>query len=219
MITPLAFLFDLDGTLLDTAPEFTYCLNKLLAQQGKENVTVKAMRSSVSFGAKGMLSFGFKVHTDDPIINSLLPEFLRLYQHEIGLRTQFFPGMEEILLHLGKKGLSWGIVTNKPLNFTTELVKMFKPLQAAKCVVAGDSLPFQKPDPAPLLHAAAMLETAPQDCWYIGDAKTDLMASRKANMRCAIANYGYIPPDEDPFAWNADSYLAQPLDIEKLLLV
>lgn len=219
MLKPQAVLFDLDGTLLDTAPEFTHCLNELLVQEGKETVSTEALRSSVSFGAKGMLSFGFKLPLQDPYIESLLPQFLSLYENQIGHRTEFFPGMEKMLKTISEFGIAWGIVTNKAATFTSLLVKYFAPLQAAQCVVAGDTLPVQKPDPAPLLHAAEILKVSPSTCWYVGDAKTDLEASRKANMRCAIANYGYIPPDEDSLDWQADTYLATPQDIEKLLLV
>ncbi|MBS0286035.1 MAG: HAD-IA family hydrolase [Proteobacteria bacterium] len=217
MINTPAVLFDLDGTLLDTAPEFTYCLNQLLTAQGKQPVTVESLRSSVSFGAKGMLCFGFKLHRQDPLLDELLPRFLSLYQEKIGHLTELFPGMAEILSHLGEKGIPWGIVTNKPLCFAKPLVQVFKPLQATQCLIGGDSLPEQKPHPAPLLQGAALLNVAPIACWYIGDAKTDLEASRKANMRCAIANYGYIPPEEDVYSWEADSYLEKPSDIEKIL--
>ncbi len=214
-----AFLFDLDGTLLDTAPEFTHCLNQLMAQEGRAPVTEKALRSYVSFGAKGMLSFGFKLSPEDPLLKGeLLPRFLALYQNELGRRTHFFSGMEKGLQMLIEKALPWGIVTNKPLRFTTSLVDQFDILKKAHCVVAGDSLPVSKPDPAPLLHAAKLIGVAPIDCWYIGDAKTDIEASKNAKMRSAIAYYGYIPPDEDPLSWQADSYLEKPLDIEKLLV-
>lgn len=217
MMNKPAVLFDLDGTLLDTAPEFTFCLNELLTQEGKAPVTVASLRSSVSFGAKGMLSFGFKLSRQDPQLEHLLPRFLALYENKIGQLTALFPGMEQLLGRLGDEEIPWGIVTNKPLCFAKPLVHYFKPLQATKCLIAGDSLPEQKPSPAPLLHAAALLQVAPDNCWYIGDAKSDLEASRKAKMRCAIANYGYIPADEDAYSWEADGYLEKPQDIEKFL--
>ncbi len=217
MKTTAAVLFDLDGTLLDTAPEFTHCLKLLLKEEAKEPVSVEALRASVSFGAKGMLCTGFKLNEQDPYLMTLLPRFLALYQKHIGQLTHFFPGMESILELISRKGLAWGIVTNKPLGFTTALVSRFSALQKTQCIVAGDSLPRQKPDPMQLLHAADVLKVEPTSCWYIGDAKTDLEASRRANMRCAIANYGYIPVNEDAASWQADVYLASPLDIEQLL--
>ncbi len=213
-----AVLFDLDGTLLDTAPEFSTCLNTLLEQEGKAAVSVEHLRSWVSFGARGMVKFGFKLSEQDPYLEQLLPQFLALYQQNIGFQTQLFPGMSNILTLLNSKDIPWAIVTNKPLKYTLPLVKQFEQLQMASCVVAGDSLPVQKPDAAPLLHACQQLAVHPNQCWYIGDALTDVQASRNANMRCAIANYGYIPIDESSTNWEADDYLDTPADIARLLL-
>jgi len=218
MTTTAAVLFDLDGTLLDTAPEFTHCLNLMLKEESRDPVSLEALRPSISFGAKGMLRFGFNLSEEDPYLEKLVPRFLDVYQYHLGQLTHFFPGMEQILHFISQQRLSWGIVTNKHLHFTSALVERFTTLQEAQCIIAGDSLPFSKPSPEPLLHAAQMLKAKPESCWYIGDAKTDLEASRKANMRCAIANYGYIPLNEDPMSWDADRYLASPSEIEQLLL-
>ncbi|MCS5712028.1 HAD-IA family hydrolase [Candidatus Berkiella aquae] len=212
-----AILFDLDGTLLDTAPEFTHCLNVLLAQEGLPSVIESHVRSTVSYGAKGMIEFGFNITEHDPRFTDLKNRFLALYAKEIGFQTHFFPGIVKLLARLQTLCLPWGIVTNKPACFTFALLEKFSPLAKAGCVIAGDTLSTQKPDPAPLLLACQQLAVSPKNCWYIGDAKTDQEASHSAGMRCAIANYGYIPPSENALNWHADHYLAHASEIEMLL--
>jgi 2-phosphoglycolate phosphatase len=212
-----AILFDLDGTLLDTAPEFTHCLNLLLAEADMPTVTVAELRSSVSYGAKGMVEFGFKITELDERYQNIKDRFLALYAKEIGSKTHFFPGIVNLLERLQALGLPWGIVTNKPACFTFPLLEKFAPLSFASCVVAGDTLKTQKPDPAPLLHACQQMSVNPKHCWYVGDAKTDQEASHQAGMRCAIAHYGYIPPTENALDWQADCNVFTPNEIEKLL--
>lgn len=216
-MTPAGILFDLDGTLLDTAPEFTYCLNLLLEQEGKPLIQVQQLRSVVSLGAKGMIEFAFAICEKDPQFTHLKQRLLDLYCQNIGSLTNFFPGITSILQLIMEQKIRWGIVTNKPEVYTLLLLEKFKPLIEAHCVVAGDTLPTQKPDPAPLLHACQKLGVSPNQCWYIGDAQTDLLAGRRAGMRCAIANYGYIPKDQDPFTWQADCHLITAEDIAPLL--
>lgn len=219
MAAPIeAILFDLDGTLLDTAPEFTHCLNLLLAAEGMPAVTEANTRSTVSHGAKGMIEFAFQIDETHAHFLSLKNRFLALYAKEIGFQTHFFPGIVNLLERLQAFALPWAIVTNKPACFTFPLLEKFTPLSKAGSVVAGDTLSTQKPDPAPLLFACQQLAVDPKNCWYIGDAKTDQEASHRAGMRCMIANYGYIPPAEDPLSWQADYYATTPADIAKLLL-
>lgn len=208
-----AILFDLDGTLLDTAPEFIYCLNVLLQEEGKKPLTVEDIRGTISYGAKGMVEAAFNLSEQNPLFESLKKRFLALYHQDTGAKSQLFPGVSSLIERLSVHNMPWGIVTNKPQVFTQALIKRFPPLQKALCVVSGDTLLVQKPDPAPLLHACQTLNVLAQDCWYLGDAKTDVEASRGANMRCAIANYGYIPSHENTQNWQADCYLEQILDI------
>jgi phosphoglycolate phosphatase len=211
-----AVLFDLDGTLLDTAPEFSYCLNTLLHEEGKEDICVEQLRGVVSHGAKRMLQVGFKLNEQDPYLQELLPRFLSLYQQNIGLQTQLFDGIAQVLEQLMAKNIAWGIVTNKPQIYTLPLVKMFAPLTQAACVVSGDLI--QKPSPAPLLQACQELDVTPNECWYIGDAQTDVVASRRAGMRSLVANYGYIPIGENSSTWGADKYVEYPAQIPQLIL-
>lgn len=211
-----AILFDLDGTLLDTAPEFTYCINRLLEQEGKPPISLAKLRTAVSFGAQGMITRAFNITPQDPKFAALKQQFLTFYAEKLGLQTSFFPGIDSILNSLSTQKIQWGIVTNKPTIYTMGLIEKFKVLATASCVVSGDTLTTQKPDPAQLFHACKLLQVPPEQCWYVGDAKTDLQASKAAGMRCAIANYGYIPPDEDVIAWEADCYLANASEISKL---
>lgn len=217
-IMPKAILFDLDGTLLDTAPEFTHCLNLLLAQEDKQQITLQQLRRIVTFGAKGMIEFGFSIDEQAPEFYHLQQRLLEIYSQHLGSKTEFFPGIANILRTIMQKGIKWGIVTNKPGAYTVPLVEKFKPLNEATCVISGDTLSTQKPDPAPLLHACQMLKIQPQHCWYVGDAITDIQAGHRAGMRCAIANYGYIPQDEDPLDWQADCNLSTAHDIASLVL-
>jgi 2-phosphoglycolate phosphatase len=206
---PQGILFDLDGTLLDTAPEFTHCLNKLLSESGKSPLPVSQVREKVSFGAKSMVGLGFGVAPTDPDCHALAARLIAIYEAHIGQRTVFFPGIFNLLTLLQKKKIPWGIVTNKLKTHTFPLIQQFPPLSAAGCIVAGDTLSTAKPDPAPLLHACEQLNLSPTACWYVGDAKTDVEASRQAGMRCAVAHYGYIPQNENALDWQADHYLKE----------
>ena len=218
MSAPLgALLFDLDGTLLDTAPEFTHCLNTLLREEGRDEVQEEQLREHVSFGASGMLRFGFSMPEQHPQFSSLRDRFLQLYRRDIGSKTKLFPGISHIIDELTQRGLKWGIVTNKPQYLTMPLLEVFKPLVQAQCVVAGDTLPNAKPHPAPMLHACQALNVDPAQCWYVGDAETDVVASRNAGMPCAIAQYGYIPKHTDVKLWQADKYFLAPHDIAEIL--
>ncbi len=213
-----ALLFDLDGTLLDTAPEFTVCLNTLLKEEGLPSITVEALRSRVSYGAKGMVEFGFNMREDHAAFSSLKERFLSLYAANLGQHTVLFPGIAALIGAIEQQKLVWGIVTNKFKNFTFPLVDLFPVLKNTAIVIAGDTLPTQKPDPAPLLLACQTLQISPEDCWYIGDAKTDVEASKRAGMRSAVAQYGYIPPGDDPRHWQADAYIQTSADIANLIV-
>jgi len=210
-------LFDLDGTLLDTAPEFTHCLNLLLNSQGMPPITVTALRSFVSFGASGMLEFGLNLNPQHPKFTVLKEQFLNFYRQGLGNLSSLFSGIPAILETIQLQNLPWGIVTNKPQCFTDPLVQKFSPLRRTQCIVSGDTLLTSKPDPAPLLYACEILKISPKNCWYIGDAKSDVEAAHRSGMQCAIAKYGYIPQNEDPLTWQPDRILSHPEEIKQLL--
>lgn len=205
-----AFLFDLDGTLLDSAPELAFCLNQLLQQQGKPHISLEKVRATISFGVSGILSCAFE--RTHPQFSHLKQRFLEMYAHHLGTQTTYFAGVVPFIEWIKQQNYPWGIVTNKPQAYTLPLLKKF-PVLNTTCIVAGDTLSVSKPHPEPLLHACRQLNVSPLECWYIGDAKTDVEASRQAGMRCAIVHYGYFSKNEDIFAWQADRYLHQLIDL------
>jgi phosphoglycolate phosphatase len=217
-MTPQALLFDLDGTLLDTAPEFTFCLNQLLSENGQSpELEIAQVRPVVSFGAAGLIQYAFDINEDHPQFMDLRQRLLSVYGQHIGSRSQYFAGVLELLAHLKAVSVPWGIVTNKPARFVTPLIEKFTALKAGVCIIAGDTFGVSKPNPLPLLKACEQLKVLPQHCLYIGDAATDVLASHGAGMPCAIAKYGYIPRDEDPNNWKANLFINTPLDIIELL--
>lgn len=201
-----AFLFDLDGTLLDTAPEFANCLNELLHETNRTEIAVDQLRPHVSRGAKGMCSFGFK-DLDNIAFEETIKRFLSRYEQTLGQNTVLFEGVAQTIDFLNQNALPWGIVTNKHEKYARPLIQQFPELANAAILVCGDTTSEAKPSPVPLLYAADQLKTSNQHCWYIGDAKTDVIASRAAGMNCAIANYGYLPSDDDARGWLADKYI------------
>lgn len=212
-----AILFDLDGTLLDTAPEFTACMNRLLAEESCPLITLEGLRPSVSAGSKSMIEYSFGSQLESSFYADLRQRFLNYYRENIGFETYFFNGITNLLQALQEANLPWGIVTNKPTEFTLPLIQKFPPLNQAHVIISGDTLKVSKPHPDPLLLAASQLGVDANQCWYVGDARTDVEASRAAGMRCAVANYGYIPPNENALHWQADHYLDQPEQMLKLL--
>lgn len=211
--TPSAIFFDLDGTLLDTAPEFTYCINRLLTELYLPPITIATLRASVSKGATGMLECAFGDNLKHFSADQLKKRFLGFYQEQIGSKTEFFTGIPALLEELEKTKTPWGIVTNKSSQFTLPLIGQFPLLSQAQCVVSGDTLKVNKPHPDPLFLAANQLGIAPGYCWYVGDARTDVEASRAAGMKSIVANYGYIPTEEDPNTWQADHYINHPRQV------
>ena len=210
-------LFDLDGTLLDTAPDFEICLNMLCVEQNQIPIDIKRLRPAVSQGTPGMLKFALQVTPDSEHYSLLQKRFHELYAQEIGNHTTFFPDIVLLLNHLLTHNHPWGIVTNKPDRFTKRLVENFVPLPKAHCVISGDTLKAQKPDPLPLLHACHELNIAPEQCLYVGDAKTDIEASQNAGLISVLAEYGYLSPDQDLKSYGADYTIKNPRELIALL--
>lgn len=212
-----AVLFDLDGTLLDTAPDMAAALNRLLAENEREAMPYDRLRPVVSHGAKGLLTAGFGPNLPPDDAADLTRRFLDLYAENIAVGTTLFDGMREVLYFIEARGLRWGIVTNKPGWLTDKVLEELDILPRPGCVIAGDTLPERKPHPAPLEHAADLLEICPTRCVYVGDAERDIQAGRAAGMRTLIAGYGYIEAHEVPHAWQADGRLDHPLDLNQWL--
>lgn len=212
-----AVLFDLDGTLLDTAPDLGGALNRLRASEGLSPLPPAVIRPHVSHGSFALTRLGFGLSETDPAFEPLRLRLLDFYHADVAGATTPFPGVPELLEWLVAEGFHWGIVTNKPGWLTTPLLARVPFRQPAGCVISGDTLPTRKPDPAPLLHAAAQLAVAPAACVYVGDAARDVEAGRRAGMRTLIASYGYIGDEDRPDTWGADACLAAPLALRDWL--
>ena len=208
-----AVLFDLDGTLLDTAPDLAAALNRLRALEGLTALPYEAIRPHVSHGSKALTRLGFALAPDTAEFETLRLRLLDLYHEDVASRTRLFDGMGDVLLSLAAAGLCWGIVTNKPGWLTTPLLAQIALPVLPGCVISGDTLPVSKPDPAPLLLAAEQLGICPQDCLYIGDAARDVEAGQRAGMATLVATYGYLTEDDRPTAWGAGGLVESPREI------
>jgi N-acetyl-D-muramate 6-phosphate phosphatase len=207
-----AVLFDLDGTLLDTAPDMVGALNALRREELLAPLPYDAVRSAVSHGAARVVKTGFPDASPETAIR-LQKRFLEIYRGALSRETRLFPGMSEVLDVLASSGIKCGIVTNKAAWLTEPLLLELGLRARFACVVSGDTVAERKPHPLPLLHAAALAEVAPSDCIYVGDAERDVQAAHAAAMPALVANYGYLRDDEDSTLWNGDGYLQRPLDL------
>ena len=206
-------LFDLDGTLADTAPDLAAALNGIRTKRGKPVLPFEKIRPMVSLGGKAMIKLGFGIDESDPEYHELLYDLLETYSHNICVDTQLFPGTEQLLEYLDLENIQWGIVTNKQSRLTTPLLKALELSQRAKCVISGDTLPHRKPRPEPLLHACQFMEYSPTETAYIGDAKRDIEAGINAGMSTIIARYGYISDGALLDTWGASRIVDSPIDI------
>ena len=207
-----AVLFDLDGTLIDTAPDMISALNELRAEDGLDALPYDVARTQVSHGSSGLVSLAFPAASGSAF-ETLRSRFLALYNDRLADETRLFDGCEQVLAALESQGRPWGIVTNKPGFLTLPLLAALDLSARAGCVVSGDTLPQRKPHPAPLLHAATLLGVAPQHCLYVGDAERDIQSARAAGMTVIVARYGYLGPDDDPDAWAPDGEIDAPTDL------
>jgi N-acetyl-D-muramate 6-phosphate phosphatase len=211
--TPLAaVLLDLDGTLLDTAPDLARALNALRIEQQLAPVAFEHIRPQVSNGANAVVRVGFP-EADAPRFELLRARFLELYRAELVIDTQLFPGFDEVLSQLEAHHIPWGVVTNKPRWLTEPLLQQLGLFQRAGCVLSGDSLPVRKPDPLPLLTAARQLNVEPARCLYLGDALRDMQAARAANMVALGASFGYIGAHDAVHDWPATAWIEEPLEL------
>jgi phosphoglycolate phosphatase len=208
-----AVLFDLDGTLADTALDLGAALNRLLAEQGLPPQSDEAVRPIASHGARALVTLGFGLTRGHPDFEALRLRFLEQYEHSFADRTCLYAGVEHLIRELERRGLIWGIVTNKPMRFTDRLIPALPFPTAPAVVVSGDTVGVAKPDPLPMLHACSLIGVDPRDCLYVGDAERDIQAGRNSGMRTALAGWGYLSPQDRPQEWGADIYLQGPLDL------
>jgi len=207
-----AVLFDLDGTLLDTAPDMVGALNALRREESLAPMPYDSIRSAVSHGAARVVKAGFP-DANPEAAQQLQRRFLEIYRGALSRETRLFPGMGAVLDALDRLSIKSGIVTNKAAWLTEPLLEELGLRARFACVVSGDTLAERKPHPMPLLHAAALAEVAPGECIYVGDAERDVQAAHAAAMPALVANYGYVRADEDTRQWGGDGYLERPLDL------
>jgi len=216
MTRPLALLLDLDGTLLDTAPDMGGALNRLRAEHGLEALPAGMIRPVVSHGAMRLVALGFPQATGEEF-ERLRLRFLELYAAHLAVGTQLFAGFDALLPELESRGIPWGIVTNKPGWLTDPLLAALGLDRRSACTVSGDTVAERKPHPLPLLHASARIGVPPERCVYVGDAERDIQAGRAAGMVTVAAAYGYIGADEDPRRWEPDGVVAAPQELRDWL--
>ena len=209
---PALVLFDLDGTLLDSAPDFVATVNALRTGIGQPAMAAEALRPHVSKGARAMLAAAFP-HLDAPARDALVPEFLDVYQRELARHGAPFDGIEALLQAIEASGGRWGIVTNKPEYLARQLLPLLGWDQRCAVLVGGDTLPVRKPDPLPLQHAAQACGIAVADCAYVGDDERDIVAARAAGMPSVVALWGYRLDEDDPMAWLGDVMVESPREL------
>jgi len=212
MIDVDAILFDLDGTLLDTAPDMVGALNRLLGENGREPLELGAARAFVSHGAARLVRLGF-ADASAELFERLRQRFLAIYADHVADATRLFVGIEEVLVALEASGKPWGVVTNKPGWLTDPLMIEVNLHKRARAVVSGDTLPERKPHPLPLLHAAKTLGVDPRHCVYVGDAERDMQAAKAAGMYALVAGFGYLGDDDRADTWFSHGWLHTPLEL------
>jgi len=206
-------LFDLDGTLLDTAPDLADALNTVLVENQRSPLPFDDIRPMVSHGGIALVELGFRLERTDPAFEPLRQRLLEVYRENVSRRTLPFPGITELLDDIEQRGLNWGIVTNKPGWLTEPLLKDLDLFNRAACVVSGDTLDERKPHPAPMLHASKLANSRPEQCVYIGDAQRDIEAGNNAGMQTLVALFGYLQEEDEPLTWNASSMIEHPQDL------
>ena len=200
---PAGALFDLDGTLLDSAPDMLATVNRMLADRGRPPLALSDIRPVVSHGSRAMASVAFPELDAEGVV-ALVPELLAIYGEELGRHSQPFDGVEAMLGALEAAGTRWGIVTNKPEYLAARILPQLGWQSRCAVLVGGDSLAERKPHPLPLLHAAKVIGVAPGDCVYVGDDARDIVAARAAGMPSVVALWGYRLDSEDPVSWQGD---------------
>jgi len=206
-------LFDLDGTLLDTADDLGAALNYVLNHYGKMPVAAKDYRPIASDGALGLLNLGFGAEIKQYDYEILRQQFLDYYQENIATHTRLYPGVKALLQQLEAESIPWGIITNKPEGLTKILLPHYPEFAQCAVMVGGDTLAKRKPDPEPILYACQQINVDNQQCFYVGDALRDIQAGNSALMKTFVANWGYILADEDCQAWQADHIIDSPTDL------
>ena len=212
-----AVLFDLDGTLIDSAPDLGAAADKMRTDRGLPSLPLEQYRPMAGAGARGMLGIAFGMKPDHPDYDARREEFFVNYERCMTERTYAFEGVAELIGQLTARGLAWGVVTNKSMRFAGPLTRGMALFGTAGAVVGGDSTPHAKPHPEPLFEAARQLGLPPQSCVYVGDDERDVVAGLAAGMGTVAATYGYLGSNADTLKWGAHAHIAHPLELMALL--
>jgi len=212
-----AVLFDLDGTLIDSAPDLGAAADQMRLARGMTSLPLDAYRPMAGAGARGMLGIAFGIAPDAEGYDAMREEFFGNYERCMTQRTYAFDGVAQMLTDIISRGLKWGVVTNKSSRFTDPLTAAMPLFSTAQAIVSGDTTPHAKPHPAPLLEAARRLNLDPAQCWYVGDDERDIVAGLAAGMRTVAATYGYLGSHSDVSAWGAHHEINSPLALLQLL--
>jgi len=217
MFAAKAVLFDLDGTLIDSAPDLGAAADQMRVDRGLPSLPLAHYRPMAGAGARGMLGIAFGITPDHADFSALREEFLRNYESRMTVLTRAFDGIADLIEVLRTRGMPWGVVTNKHMRFTGPLTRGMPLFATASAIVGGDTTPHAKPHPAPLLEAARLLALAPAQCVYVGDDERDIQAGRAAGMPTVAATYGYLGGNADTVLWGADARIDSPRELLSLL--
>ena len=212
-----AVLFDLDGTLADTALDLGGALNTMLREQGLPEVSMDKIRLVASHGASGLLKLGMNLDKSDPNHARLRQQYLDTYETCFDKDTVLFEGIDDLVQAIHARGLKWGIITNKPHTFTHRLVPQLGFSVAPDVVVSGDTTAEAKPSTKPMFYACEQIDIAPEACLYVGDAERDMQAGKNAGMKTVLVSWGYIHADDKTEEWPADSVIDTPEQLLQLL--
>lgn len=212
-----AVLFDLDGTLIDSAPDLGTAANKMRTDRGLTPLPLMRYRPFVGSGARGMMAVAFELTPESYGFEKLKNEFFTNYEAVLKQKTELFQGVETLIDTIIRAGLKWGVVTNKSTRFTMPLTQSMSVFASASAIVSGDTTAYPKPHPEPLLRAAEQMAVAPHRCIYVGDDERDIVAGKAAGMKTVAAAYGYLGHDVDHRQWAADASINTPLDLLALL--
>lgn len=213
MTTIKTVLFDLDGTLIDTAPDMAAALDVLCIEENRAPLPYEQVRPVVSNGSAALIRLAFGDITDEKKLLYLKQRYLDIYKDNICVHSIPFKGIENVLDHIEQNGLNWGVVTNKPGWLTIPLMQSLQLAQRAATIVSGDTTQNSKPHPDPMHHACDEARSVSNQCMYVGDARRDIEAGKNAGMKTLVANYGYIGIDEDVNTWGADAIINDPEEI------
>jgi 2-phosphoglycolate phosphatase len=218
-LNPGAVLFDLDGTLADTAPDLGSALNLQRERHGLPPLSEETIRPYASHGSRGLLGIGFGLNPEDVNFPLMREEYLALYDQVFCLRPTLFAGVAELLAEIDNRNIKWGVVTNKPRRFTMPLMRALGLTERAASIVSGDDCPRPKPHPDTLILASQQAAADPATCIYVGDAERDIVAGRAAGMHTLVAVYGYLGANDRPEEWGAQGMISAPLELLDLLRI